>query len=163
MPQKKMKCGWKYCKHEPTELSVGSGVRIGNRWYHEDCAKKRNAMIEIRDYYYEHVDKTVVMKQLVNVIKKIIVDKEVDPDFALFALKYAVKNNLIIRSPYILHYFVTDFKIKEAYNRYLARLKTNEKRNDGCCSDIQATDESVVFEPTERGFGSIFKDGGNGF
>lgn len=163
MPQKTCRCGWKYCKHEPTDISVGSAVRIGTRWYHEDCAHKRTGMIALRDYYYENVDKAVVMKQLVNAIKTLIVDKDVDPDFALFALKFALKNDIKVKSPYSMYYLVSNFKIKEAWSRYIRRteqLGLSQQKSLTAAHDVT---EAVKVDHASTGFGSIFTNGGGGF
>lgn len=151
------RCGWKYCKHEPSDNSVGSAVRKGNRYYHADCARQSDGMVAIRDFYYEHVSKTVVMKQLTAAIRSVVIDKEVDVDFALFALKYAVKNNMPIRSPYSLHYLVDNARVQDGWRRYQIRQKRLEANSNLTAPPPDAKPvEYQSYEETSHGFGSIF-------
>lgn len=140
MPKEALhKCAWANCNHPSRDLNLWEGVQIGNRYYHEDCAHKAKGMIEIRNYYYENIDKAVVMKQLVAAIKNLILVKDVDPDFVVFTLKYAVKNQIPVKSPYSMAYFVTDAKFKDAWERYKYRLAhPKPDRRDAVEKAIQA-------------------------
>ena len=155
------KCGWKHCKHPSSEIPSGEGVQIGNRWYHEDCGAKSVGILEIKDYYYEHIDKAVVMKQLVAAINSVVINKEVDPKFVLFALKYAIKNNIPVRSPYGIHYLVTNHKIKDAWQRYKAKMtavaisrKPVEQKVEFVPPQINT---DLKYEENKIGFGTIFQ------
>ena len=111
------KCGFRHCQHESCDVSQDEAVRIGNRYFHEDCARTYKNIEEIKRLYYEKVSNTVVIPQLIKVINTILFNKHVDSDYLLFALKHAVNTKRSIKSPFFLHYIIDDYKIKEAWKK----------------------------------------------
>lgn len=161
MPQNetKMLCGWKHCDHESPEISSGDEFKLGNKWYHKDCAKRAKGIQDIKAYYYENIDRAVVMKLLGSAANNIVVNKGVDPNYVLFALKYAVKNDIPINSPYTIHYLIGNYKIKDAWKRYQKRLKAIQVAKQ--TSDIQVQKKEVTennkYQKNSVSFGDIFK------
>lgn len=117
MSNKTYKCAYKGCKHSSCELSQEEAVKVNTRYMHSDCAIKSEYLVKTRDLYFEKVSNTVVVKTLVKVIKSIIDDKNVDPQYLYFALDYAISNKIPIRSPYGLHYLIDNATIKKAWEK----------------------------------------------
>lgn len=152
-------CSWKHCPRASKELAPGEGVRAGNRWMHKRCAELCHGIAAVRDCYYENVSRNVVIKQLVSVINNLVLVKNNDPRYMVFAIKYAVKNNIEIKGPYSLHYLVTNYRIQDAWQRYnrrnrLAKMIKEQKAEEMKISPPDATTEK--YETKRGGFGSIF-------
>lgn len=108
---------YNHCFENNSMIPAGEEVKGGNRYYHKKCFETKQNIEKIRDYYYEHVSNTVVMSQLVKVLNQIVFDKNVDSEYLLFSLQYAVENNLSIKAPYSLHYIIDYARVKNAWNR----------------------------------------------
>ena len=111
------KCGFRHCQHESCDVSQDEAVRIGSRYFHEDCAKTYHNIEAIKQLYYEKVSNTVVMPQLINVVNNILFKKHIDSDYLLFALQYAINTKRTINYPQGLHYIIDDYRIKEAWKK----------------------------------------------
>lgn len=160
MAEKTYKCGWKHCRHPSPEIPSGEGVLLGKRWFHEDCAHDSETIQKIKELFYEQIDRAVVMKQLGSAVNNIVFGKGVAPDLVLFALKYAIKNNMPVRSPYSLHYLVTNYRVKEAWATYQKRLKAAEQAKKNAENKAEFTAPTIEtapkYEQNSLGFGSIF-------
>lgn len=146
MAETKMyKCGFRHCQHESCEVPQGEAVKIGNRYYHEDCAKIYKNIEEIKKMYYEKISNTVVMPQLVSVINNIIFKKKVDSDYFLFAVDYAINIKKKINYPQGLHYIVDDYRIKDAWHKKqmqsISKIKFEAKYNDEPIFQVKKTKE----------------------
>lgn len=113
-------------------------------------------MESVKRLYFENISDTVVPAQLVKTIQNIVIGKGVDSEYLLFALKYVIANNMVLNSPYGLHYIIDNYKIKQAWQ---ARKANEEKR--------KVIEEAKKVKPTEEitftfvnkkkeGFESIF-------
>lgn len=158
-PEKTYKCAFKHCKHEDENIPQFEAIKVGGRYMHEDCAKISENIAKIRDIYYEKISNTVVVKQLVSVINTLVFKKNIDSEYLLFALNYAVTNKTPLKSPYGLHYLVDNNRIKEAWKK---------KQSSNIRKQIES--EDIVFEEQKQtsfnftvekntGFGGIFKGG----
>ncbi len=161
MSDKTYKCAFKHCKHESCEIPQDKAVKVGNRYMHSDCAKTSDNITRIRDFYYENISKTVVMKQLVSVINNLVFTKDIDSGYLLFALNHSVAAKIPVKSPYGLHYLVDNQRIKDLFKKKKATEIANE---------IKKASESVEMEPVKStgfnysssnniGFGGILKGG----
>lgn len=110
-------CNFRFCPYENKIVPEGTGVLSGKRWFHEDCLKTRDNMEAVKRIYYEHISQTVVMSQLVKTIQNIVINKGVDSEYLLFAVKFVVTKRQTIRSPYGLHYIIDDPTVKAAWER----------------------------------------------
>lgn len=158
MAQKLVKCRYSHCLHSSKELPVEDAVKVGNYYMHQDCAAISKNIIEIRDYYYENVSNTVVMKTLMATINNIVFQKKVDAEYLLFAVKYAVKNRIPLRSPYGLHYLIDNARIKDAWekNRKDKLSQLMKEACNGIC--VEQTETNFKYAGgSKKGFGSIFK------
>lgn len=111
------KCIYKHCKHEDCMVSVEDSVKISNKHYHSDCAANILNIREINALYRNNISDTVVQMILGKVINDIVFGKNVDSEFLLYSLKYAIHNKIRISSPYGLHYLIDNKNIKIQYKK----------------------------------------------
>lgn len=153
------KCNYKGCTHPEDMIPTGEGTVISRHYYHTDCARKMECIKEVRSFYVENVSDTVVMSYLNKVINGIVYDKHVDPEFLLFALKFAMSHNQRIKAPAGLYYIIDNSRIKEEYNKESQKTvahKVSVKIDDGF--DF-STKPVVVQPPKKKGFADIFGGG----
>lgn len=153
------KCNYKGCTRPEDTILTGEGTVIGRHYYHTDCARKMECIKEVRTFYTENVSDTVVMSYLNKVINGIVYDKHVDPEFLLFALKFAVSHNQKIKAPAGLYYIIDNSRIKEAYSK--EQQKTTTKKVSVSIDDNFdfSTEPVVVATPKRRSFADILKGG----
>lgn len=159
MAEKVFKCAFKHCQHESCDIPQGEAVKVGNRYMHKDCAEKSEYIQKTKDLYYEKVSKTVVMKQLVNVLNGLVINKNIDPKFMYFALDYAISNKIPIRSPYGLHYLIDNNRVKEAWKKKKATEIARQIREEVEITEptVQTTNNSFKYSVDKAvGFGGIF-------
>lgn len=161
MSKKTYKCAYKHCQHESCEVTQDEAVKVGNRYMHPDCAEKSEYIIKTRDYYYENVSNTVVVKQLVSVINNLVAKKGIDPRYLYFALEYAVSNKIPLRSPYGLHYLVDNNRIKDAWNKKKSAELVKQIKQEAEEIDVNPVAKNSFNYSTQKsgGFGGIFKGG----
>lgn len=160
MKEKTYKCSFACCPYKDKIIQPEDLVENGKKKMHKECAKNSENMLKIKTLYYEKVSNTVVMSQLVKVIKDIITLKKVDSDYFYFALKYAVDNKMKINSPYGLHYLIDNNRIKMAWK---------EKRSAEIANEIKEQERNTIIQPNANtfnyslevssGFGNILKGG----
>ena len=145
MAEKTYKCGFRHCRHESCDVSQGEAVKIKNRYFHEDCAEIYNNIEAVKQLYYEKISNTVVMAQLVSVINNIIFKKNVDSNYLLFAVKYAINTKKKINYPQGLHYLIDDYKIKDAWKKKqmqsISKVKFEAKRTEDTKFNSKSTKE----------------------
>lgn len=161
MSSKTYKCAFKHCQHESCDVPQDEAVKVGNRYMHPDCAEKSEYIIKARDFYYENVSNTVVVKQLVSVINNLVVKKSIDPKYLYFALEYAVSNKISLRSPYGLHYLVDNNRIKDAWNKKKSAEIARKIKEEAEEIDINPVTKNSFNYSTQKesGFGGIFRGG----
>lgn len=159
MAEKVFKCAFKHCQHESCEVSQDEAVKVGNRYMHKDCAEKSEYIQKTKELYYQKVSSTVVMKQLVNVLNGLVINKKVDPKFMYFALDYAISNKIPIKSPYGLYYLIDNNKIKEVWNKKLANDVARQIREEAEKTEptVQMANNAFKYSADKTvGFGGIF-------
>lgn len=117
-----MKCGYKYCKLG-NQVDKEDGVKYKNRWHHVECLRERKNKEEIGLLYTKDVDEYVNKAMLNKSIKQVINDKKQDSEFVLYALKYAIKNDIELNNPFGLHWVVKDDKIVKSYKEDILKEK----------------------------------------
>ena len=115
--EKAYTCGYNHCLHKGEKVLEQDSVIIGNRRFHKDCAEVRRYIEEIKEVYYDDVDKRVNFAQLSCAINNIVFNKGVDPRYLLFALKYIISIKAKINSPYTLHYLPKNNKILNLWKK----------------------------------------------
>jgi hypothetical protein len=154
------KCAFKHCQHDSCNILQDEAVKVGQRYMHEDCAKISENISKIKELYYTKISNTVVIKQLVNVINNLIFKKNIDSNFLLFALNYAISEKISINSPYGLHYLIDNKKVKEIWYK-----KNNQKIAKKIRETAEETTDPKVnftfaYSNNENlGFGGILKGG----
>lgn len=150
--EKTFKCAFKHCRHSSCEVPQGEAVKIGNRYYHKDCADIRNNIESIKKLYCEKVSNTVVIQQLTNVVNNIVFQKNVDSAYLLFALRFSIANKININSPYGLHYIIDNYRIKNAWSKREIRKVANIH------FEAKAGDEPVfqVKNTVKKGLDNLF-------
>lgn len=86
------KCGWTHCSCGGTIFDNQKKVKVGKRWYHEECANERNMIQDIITKFTECVSSTVDVVVLRRVINDIVYNEE-NPrpvEYVMYALDYAI-------------------------------------------------------------------------
>jgi hypothetical protein len=124
-----MKCGYNKCFFNG-EVEKENAIKHGNRYYHPECLKQMQEKDEVRKLYLEKVNPTEVVKILNSTINNIVHIKKVSSEYLLFALKYAINNNIQINAPMGLHYIINNYKIKKAFEEAYIKKRLNEIKNN---------------------------------
>ena len=127
----------------------------------KDSADESVTLQSIRDLYRSRISSTVVFSQLNAVINDIVFKKNINAHFLLFALRYAVDNNIPIRSPYGLHYIVDNYRIKEAWKgKISSETAFRIRREIENTSNVPPSDHTFRYtQSPQTGFSDIFKGG----
>jgi hypothetical protein len=120
-----MKCGYNKCLFNG-EVEKEKAVKQNNRYFHPECFKQMQEKSEIRKLYLEKINPAEVCKVLNSTINNIVHVKKVNSEYLLFALKYAIKNNIQIHAPMGLHYIINNYKIKKAYEEEFIKRRIRE-------------------------------------
>ena len=156
MNEDKVCCTYKHCRCESRDIPLTEAIKICKAVYHEVCLNEWNHIKEIKKVYYENISKTVVQSVLGRVINDIIYGKNIDAEYLLFALNYALSHNYKINSPYGLHYIIDDYKIKNQWKLDKNRKILNQNKN---IEIIKTEDTPFSFNPTkQKGFNDIIKE-----
>ena len=148
------KCQYPDCPHGGVIQPDTDFVMVGKRRMHPDCAKKSENIIKVRDLYYEKISDTVVMSQLVKVIKEIINKKNIDSDYLLFALSYCIEHDIEVNSPYGLYYIIDYRQIKEAWRNQHNKTIADKVRHQKI--EVERPANTFSYKPeVVQGFGQI--------
>jgi len=112
------KCQYgKHCKHggiinlDEDECCVSG--KDNNRYYHPDCKKEKDVMLEIIDFWYKNVDENPIFNQLRRTIDRLVYSDGYDAEYVLFALKAKYK---YLQHPPGLVYAVKDSKVSREWD-----------------------------------------------
>lgn len=151
------KCNYSKCLYKSKEIK-DEDLYIDektHRRYHKRCFQYKTLIDEIATYYYENVSKTVVYSALINTIKNIVFKKKVEPEFLLYALRYAVKRGNMPKSPFYLHYLIDNDRIKKAYQS----THIDKKIQIDVDNVSLAEEQKFEYKPKERqSFSDIVKN-----
>lgn len=133
-------------------------VLEGKMYYHKDCFEQNQCIKKIEQYYISNFDKYPIMQVLRKVINTLVIDRGEDPEYILFALKYAKQNNLKLKHPPGIYYLLKNTQVEEAWDQYReskARelLKDVEFKAESNLAHVEGYNKSYK----ARGFASIFK------
>lgn len=144
-------CRFGHCKHESKEIPKDEAVKIGNGYYHKDCAKNRNNTNLTIELFEKHINPNPVQSQLRAVINNILYTKNIDSDFLVFALKYFIEHRIPLRYPQGLYYVVQNVDAKSEFDKKMAEKYKNIKIE---LSDTNET--SFTHKPAkQKGFADI--------
>ncbi len=96
-------CGYNHCLHKGEKVTEQDSIMVGKRRLHIDCAEVRDHIEIIKNLYFNYVESANYV-EVVGVINNIIFKKGVNPRYMIFALKHIISKNVVIKSPYFLHY-----------------------------------------------------------
>jgi DNA-binding MarR family transcriptional regulator len=89
----------------------------GKAYLEEQKKKSAEYIEELKDLYFEQIDKNADYVQVVSVINCIVFKKFVDPRYMIFAIKYLIKKHARIKSPYSLHYLPNNKTIQNLWKK----------------------------------------------
>lgn len=116
-------------------------------------------METVKRLYFENISNTVVPSLLVKTIQNIVIDKGIDSEYLVFAMKFTIANKINLNSPFGLHYIVDNYKIKQAWQAKKAKEERQKIQEE--MKNLQKT-EDVSFTFTSKkndSFDSIFGGG----
>lgn len=147
-----VKCGYKNCINEDRELNKEDAIKVGNRYYHQDCYQIIEDIREIADLFKKHINENVVYSVLVRVINDIIFNKKNESGYLLFGLRYYINKKIPLNYPQGLYYVIQNKDVKKAYEKFKIN-KINPK------VDISEVEEHKFnFKPTKpKSVGDIFQ------
>jgi len=125
---KVFKCAYNQCKFN-NEVSEEIAVKHKNRYYHVECLQEATNKNEVRQLFFEHINKTEVASSLNKTINMIIDEKNVASDLLLFAIKYVIRNKLPLNHASGLHYIINNTKMKEEYYKTKANELMKQTKN----------------------------------
>jgi len=149
------KCTYIKCQHDSPDILGEDVVIVNRRKYHKDCAKNKENVIKIRDYFAENISKTVVFSNLMKVINNIIFAKRIDSDYLLFALKYSVSNNIKVSYPQSIYYLIDRDDVLKAWNIFKSS-KIIDNIEDECDNEFIPVQSEVKRQKPTSLFGDIF-------
>ena len=145
-----MKCRYKYCSHESTEIKGNDYVKIGKAYYHKDCFEKKENIQKIIDYYSNNVEANPVFSFLIKTVNDIVNKNGVDSEYLLFALKYAHEHRMINHIPG-LRYLPNNQEILKEWN------KPKQVPRTEVVADTVDKPDGYQYKRTKTGFGRILK------
>jgi hypothetical protein len=158
-------CGYEDCPHPGREINitVDDYSKDGRRYFHTECLekkKKREVKNEqqkadlqyIKNLWVQHISNTVDYGQLFFVLNGFVV-RGINTDYLVFVVRYVIDNNLNLRYPGGLKYFVDNQEIKDAY----ARSKIQKIKQSEFHAKTDGNDTAPEFTLTkkEHGFHTI--------
>jgi len=141
-----VKCRYAHCKHDGEKIRRDEAIKVGAAYYHPDCYAEKEKLHEIEKYYIEHFDMSPIMSMLRKTINNIIFTKKMDPDYVIYAMKYAKTNHIPVRNPAGLYYITKDWKIETEWEKHL------EKKNQAKVAKMEFKVEDDL-KPVE-GYGA---------
>lgn len=157
MTAKPKTCSYKHCRCESKEIPIETEIAVSNRYYHPQCYKESENIKEIKKLYFDCISNTVVQGMLGKIINDIIYSKNVDSEFFLYAVKFAINNKIKINNPCGLHYLIDNKQIKDSWSK----LKAEKIRKEIPKINISNKSEEVIFTAKPNvsagGFGDILK------
>jgi hypothetical protein len=150
------KCGYNQCKLGK-EVTKDIAIKHGVKYYHKECLKEALNKNEIRKLFFEYINPTEVATVLNRTINNIIDIKNVSSDFLLYALKYVIKNKLILNHAGGLYYIINNDKIKESYNKELIKSKVEGIKKEAVNTDYSNETQYKFNQEQQNGWGNILQ------
>lgn len=90
---------------------------ISKKHYHWDCASIKQEIEEIRNIYYEKIDKDVSFPVLTKVLNDLIFKYELEVEFVKFAVNYYADYKVKVKSPFTLLYLRKNDYMREKWKK----------------------------------------------
>ena len=123
---KKLRCAYKYCRHQTHEITPGEEVERSGKLYHEDCLHEMEVIEQIIDYFYRKVNSKVVFWQLRKVLNRLIYEEGFEAEYVLFAVRRWVSQGRQLTYPAGIAYVVQNKGIANEYDRMMTQKKKAE-------------------------------------
>jgi hypothetical protein len=150
------KCGYSKCSFGG-EVNVNEMVKHTNKNYHQSCLKEMLDKNEIRNLFYENINKTEPYANFTRILNRIVHELKIGSDFLLFALQYAIQNKYPLKHAAGLYYLINDDKAKDAFMK-----KNNREKIIKMKSEIVETESkkeiSFSLNQEKQGWDCIFKE-----
>lgn len=104
MPEREYKCGYSHCFHNGQKVKLSEAVKVGNKYYHWDCAATKQEIDDIRHIYLDEIDNTASFPILSRVLNDLVFKYDMDIDYIRFAVTYYADYHIKIKSPFTLLY-----------------------------------------------------------
>lgn len=138
-----VKCAYKHCQHESQMLPRTEAVKVGNRYFHKDCAETQDYIQKARNEYLERINSTEVVSVLVNVINTMVFKKNIPADYVWFTVHDCAENP---RKSHIRHaqglYYAINFEwVKKDYKKWYDTKLRREQMAEAAKAEEAATDK----------------------
>ena len=117
MADKEYVCAYKHCLHHGERVKSSESVVISKKHYHWDCASIKQEIEEIRNAYYEKIDKDVSFPVLTKVLNDLIFKYELEVEFVKFAVNYYADYKVKVKSPFTLLYLRKNDYMREKWKK----------------------------------------------
>jgi hypothetical protein len=85
------KCGWQHCDKGCIN-DDDAKVKVGQRWYHAECAKERSLIQDTITKFLEYVDNKADIIMVRRVVNNLVFTYKFSAEFVMFALDYAIQH-----------------------------------------------------------------------
>lgn len=120
---RKYKCQFRHCSHPDDLMSKEDAVLIGTKRYHTDCAQVHETIERAKRIFFDNILPDSDYIQTVGVINNLIFKKNYSADYIEFMLQWLALRGAKVKSPYTLHYTVSN-------NLILRDYRDERKRQD---------------------------------
>ena len=104
MPDKEYVCAYKYCLHHGEKVKASESVVIKKKHYHWDCAATKQEIEELRNTYFERIDRDASFPVLSKVLNDLVFKYDLEIDYIRYALNYYAEYKVKVKSPFSLLY-----------------------------------------------------------
>ena len=110
-----LKCGWSHCNCGTFIYDDQPKIKIGKRWYHEECAEEKTLIEDIVAKFLEQVNPAEI-PVLRRVINDIIFNEIKPAQYVMFALDYAIAHpQMKLTYPAGLYRICNDLEVQKAW------------------------------------------------
>ena len=104
MQDKERVCAYKYCLHGKEKVKESEAVVIKNKYYHWDCAATKQEIEELRNTYFERIDRDASFPILSKILNDLVFKYNLEIDYIRYALNYYAEYKVKVKSPFSLLY-----------------------------------------------------------
>ena len=145
------KCRYKNCRHDGVINDGDEIVMSGKVYYHKDCFEEKTKIEEIIHLFSTEVNKDVIFSQLRKVVNNLVCNKNIEPDFILFGIKYYLNNHIPLTYPAGLYYVITSRDVNKAWKTKLAKEYKPDK------VEIKEEEHKFTYNaPKKKAVGDLF-------
>mgnify|MGYP006908821664 CR=1 FL=1 len=121
------KCAYPHCKHDGY-VNKEEAVKVGTRYWHQDCLAEKNTMREIERVWIARVDENPIISDLRGQINTLVCKQGNDTEYLLFALNYCLDHGWNLKYPAGLRYVAKNDNARNAWNKIRDRETMQEMK-----------------------------------